>query len=59
MSGERFLTALVTGVEVECRIGNSVYPEHYDRGWHIHGGQRASSAPRRLAVRRSGWTPNG
>jgi 2-methylcitrate dehydratase PrpD len=27
----------VLGVEVECRIGNSVYPEHYDRGWHITG----------------------
>ncbi len=37
MSGEEFLTALIVGVEVECRIGNSVYPEHYDRGWHITG----------------------
>ena len=25
------------GVEVECRIGNSVYPDHYDVGWHITG----------------------
>ncbi|WP_265502595.1 MmgE/PrpD family protein [Paracoccus beibuensis] len=37
MSGEDFLTALIIGVEVECRIGNSVYPHHYDRGWHITG----------------------
>lgn len=37
MSGEDFLTALIVGVEVECRIGNSVYPHHYDRGWHITG----------------------
>ncbi len=37
MSGEDFLTALIAGVEVECRIGNSVYPAHYDRGWHITG----------------------
>ncbi|MFC3073547.1 MmgE/PrpD family protein [Shinella pollutisoli] len=37
VSGADFLTALVTGVEVECRIGNSVYPDHYDRGWHITG----------------------
>jgi 2-methylcitrate dehydratase PrpD len=22
---------------VECRIGNAVYPAHYDRGWHITG----------------------
>ncbi|MFT4784272.1 MAG: 2-methylcitrate dehydratase PrpD [Paracoccaceae bacterium] len=37
VSGEDFLTALIIGVEVECRIGNSVYPHHYDRGWHITG----------------------
>ncbi|NNU80163.1 MmgE/PrpD family protein [Halovulum dunhuangense] len=37
MSGYDFLTALVIGVEVECRIGNAVYPDHYDRGWHITG----------------------
>lgn len=37
MSGRDFLHAFVLGVEVECRIGNSVYPEHYDRGWHITG----------------------
>ncbi len=37
VSGADFLTALVAGVEVECRIANSVYPEHYDRGWHITG----------------------
>ncbi len=37
VSGRDFLTALIVGVEVECRIGNSVYPDHYDRGWHITG----------------------
>lgn len=37
MRGEDFLTALIVGVEVECRIGNAVYPHHYDRGWHITG----------------------
>ena len=37
IDGEAFLTALVVGVEVECRIGNAVYPDHYDRGWHITG----------------------
>jgi 2-methylcitrate dehydratase PrpD len=37
VSGKDFLTALVVGVEVECRIGNAVYPHHYDRGWHITG----------------------
>lgn len=37
LSGCDLLTALIVGVEVECRIGNAVYPEHYDRGWHITG----------------------
>ena len=35
--GADFLHAFILGVEVECRIGNSVYPEHYDVGWHITG----------------------
>jgi 2-methylcitrate dehydratase PrpD len=37
VSGKVFLNALVLGVEVSCRIGNAVYPDHYDRGWHITG----------------------
>jgi len=37
MSGADFLTALIAGIEAECRIGNCVYPDHYDRGWHITG----------------------
>jgi len=37
VSGADFLTALIAGIEVECRIGNAVYPDHYDRGWHITG----------------------
>jgi 2-methylcitrate dehydratase PrpD len=37
VSGAAFLHAFILGVEVECRIGNSVYPEHYDVGWHITG----------------------
>jgi 2-methylcitrate dehydratase PrpD len=37
MTGRAFLHALILGIEVECRIGNSVYPDHYDRGWHITG----------------------
>ncbi len=37
LSGRDFLTAMIIGVEVECRIGNAVYPDHYDRGWHITG----------------------
>jgi 2-methylcitrate dehydratase PrpD len=37
MSGRDFLHAFILGVEVECRIGNAVYPQHYDVGWHITG----------------------
>jgi 2-methylcitrate dehydratase PrpD len=37
MSGRDFLTSMVVGIETECRIGNAVYPAHYDRGWHITG----------------------
>ncbi|WP_394834961.1 MmgE/PrpD family protein [Pendulispora rubella] len=37
IDGRNFLNALVVGVETECRIGNAVYPDHYDRGWHITG----------------------
>ncbi len=35
--GDDFINALVVGVEVECRIGNAVYPSHYPKGWHITG----------------------
>jgi len=36
-SGRQLLDALVLGIDVACRLGNTVYPEHYDRGWHITG----------------------
>jgi 2-methylcitrate dehydratase PrpD len=37
LSGPAFLQALIVGIEVECRLGNAVYPAHYDVGWHITG----------------------
>lgn len=37
MSGRELITSMLVGIEVECRIGNCVYPQHYDRGWHITG----------------------
>ncbi len=37
VTGLELLHALVLGCEVECRIGNAVYPQHYDVGWHITG----------------------
>ncbi|CAN5453541.1 MmgE/PrpD family protein [soil metagenome] len=36
-SGRDLLDALVLGIDVACRVGNAMYPEHYDRGWHITG----------------------
>jgi 2-methylcitrate dehydratase PrpD len=35
VAGDAFLHAFILGVEAECRIGNAVYPSHYDVGWHI------------------------
>ena len=37
VTGGEWLHAFVLGVEVECRVGNAVYPSHYDVGWHITG----------------------
>ena len=36
-SGRQVIDALVLGIDVECRLGNMMYPQHYDRGWHITG----------------------
>ncbi|MBL8333222.1 MAG: MmgE/PrpD family protein [Rubrivivax sp.] len=36
-SGRTLIDALVLGIDVSCRIGNVMYPDHYDRGWHITG----------------------
>ncbi|MCC7104834.1 MAG: MmgE/PrpD family protein [Chloroflexi bacterium] len=37
LSGRALIAAFAAGFEVECRIGMSVYPAHYDVGWHITG----------------------
>ncbi len=37
VSGKDFLHALIIGYDIGCRIGLSVYPWHYNRGWHITG----------------------
>jgi len=34
-SGREFLHAFVMGFEAESRVGNAVYPAHYNAGWHI------------------------
>ena len=35
--GRELVDALVLGIDVACRVGNTIYPDHYDRGWHITG----------------------
>jgi len=35
--GRQLVDAVVLGIDVACRVGNAVYPDHYDRGWHITG----------------------
>jgi 2-methylcitrate dehydratase PrpD len=35
--GRDFVLAFILGFEAESRIGNAVYPAHYDVGWHITG----------------------
>jgi len=36
-SGRAAIDSLVLGIDVACRVGNAMYPDHYDRGWHITG----------------------
>ena len=36
-TGRALIDALVLGIDVSCRVGNALYPDHYDRGWHITG----------------------
>lgn len=35
VTGKALQHALLLGMEVACRIGLAVSPEHYQRGWHI------------------------
>ncbi|KAL8377856.1 hypothetical protein RB595_008508 [Gaeumannomyces hyphopodioides] len=35
VTGQEFIAAFVAGVEAECKLGVSVFPEHYSAGWHI------------------------
>src|SRR5436190_617499 len=37
ISGEALISAIVAGVEVECRLGALVNPGHYDAGFHATG----------------------
>lgn len=35
LSGREVLLSFILGAEVELRVGKTVYPAHYDVGWHI------------------------
>jgi 2-methylcitrate dehydratase PrpD len=35
VSGVELLLAFILGVEIECRIGGTISPGHYAKGWHI------------------------
>jgi aconitate decarboxylase len=35
VTGDELILALVAGIEVSCKLGLAVWPEHYDIGWHI------------------------
>jgi 2-methylcitrate dehydratase PrpD len=37
VNGRDFMHAFIMGFEAEMRIGNAVYPAHYDVGWRITG----------------------
>jgi len=37
VAGRQLVDAVVVGIDVACRVGNAIYPDHYDRGWHITG----------------------
>lgn len=37
LSGRELVDAIVLGIDVACRVGLGMFPEHYDRGWHITG----------------------
>jgi len=36
-SGAETVTAVVIGTEIALRVGNSISPGHFDRGWHLTG----------------------
>ena len=37
VSGRDFMAAFLTGFEVECKIAEAIFPEHYAKGFHTSG----------------------
>jgi 2-methylcitrate dehydratase PrpD len=35
VTGRDFIHAFLLGFETEARVGNAIYPAHYEAGWHI------------------------
>lgn len=35
VSGEEFITALIAGIEAECKVGLAIWPSHYNVGWYV------------------------
>jgi len=60
-NGRDFLHAFLMGFETESRIGNAVYPAHYNAGWHItatagvFGAAAAISKLLRLSIQQTIW----
>jgi 2-methylcitrate dehydratase PrpD len=58
-SGRRLLTALVTGVELECRLGALLGIDHYTKGFHGTGTLgtfgAAAGCAQMLGLDESGW----
>jgi 2-methylcitrate dehydratase PrpD len=61
VSGRDLLAAFALGVELECRIGNAISPDHYARGWHItstcgcFGAAAGAAKLLRLDTERMSW----
>jgi 2-methylcitrate dehydratase PrpD len=61
VSGRELLHAFILGIETSCRVGLSVMPTHYRRGWHItatcgiFGAAAASAKLLGLDARRTAW----
>lgn len=43
-TGGGVIDAQTIGIEISCRIGNCIYPDHFNRGWHITGSTGALGA---------------
>ena len=61
VTGRALLDAFVLGAEVELRIGNAVYPSHYEAGFHatgtcgVFGAAAACARLLRLDLQRTSW----